>query len=513
MEMRRFKIAGMLLSTVLLFSACNSANTSPALSPRTDNTSTNQAENQPSPGLKNAPAESASYLSGTYSNREYGFSIKYPGTWQVTSENLSKNALFAARTPDDSQRIEILVADGMRSTVYDWLMEQVNMEFYGRPSDVLTPDPQAREVALADGKTQGIEYDMGEAWDITGDNKNKIGAVFRGFEEDDHYLIARISGTDPNAAIWRQWHSIASTLTPIGTSDIRDTTDSHSGSLMKPVVLKNDALDDDPDYRSVDQIAVCHTTTFGGQVRSASTLLWNTYNWVASPLIILPGKQEMVSIVRDWTAGCRLVQSAGVVSRSVIVTYYRDPTTKKDEMVILNQSPVSPLLDTPGWGLATRFQPGSAPFIIQNIRIAGVACHTTGPLQEYDQKVTRIRILDSSHSVLWSKDYPWSYFRSSAAAGYGVIPKSAWKDIPVDNVTVKGVFTIELMADSDQCGKQPEGNSYFAVSYERAFDRGDSKSSSFISENGRRADPWIQLYDYRGYPVCFNLGIRVDGLQ
>jgi len=259
-----------------------------------------------------------------------------------------------------------------------------------------------------------------------------------------------------------------------------------TGSSLQgiPVTLRYDNLDTDPNY--FNQIAVWHSYT---TVSFIGTGISGTL--IKTPLIIKPYKEGAVCLYKDLSEGYKYL--------NIDTTWYRDVINDKVE------------LSKGGWGLATTFKPEKTPFSINNIRIAGVALYTLGIPDDYDKKYVTIRILNKAAEVIWSKDFKWSDFRNPDL-GTDIKPEAFWKHIAVDNVVVNDDFTVDVLALSK--GYYPAGKSYdyFAIAYEEIPNCEPATNNSFISENGKRTDPWIGLYGQKyGNRICFNLRIRVDG--
>lgn len=264
---------------------------------------------------------------------------------------------------------------------------------------------------------------------------------------------------------------------PVMTTAINQTTRLQG----IPATLRYDYLNSEENLFT--QVAVWH-----------SMATFSSPNWgiagkfIESPLIILPGKEGAVAITGDGSGGYKYLP-IGTIS-------YRDTVDEKAE------------LSKPGWGLATTFHPEKTPFAIRSINIAAVANYTRGMLDDYNKKFVFINILNAKSEVIWSKQYKWSDFRSTAASGQ--LPQAVWKEIPV-GVTVDSDFTVDILALSYAYNKAGYAYEYFAVAYDRIEKCGDVTSNSFISGNGKRYNSYIRLYDQYGMPVCFNLCIRIDG--
>ncbi|MDD5171035.1 MAG: hypothetical protein PHN75_19625 [Syntrophales bacterium] len=264
--------------------------------------------------------------------------------------------------------------------------------------------------------------------------------------------------------------------------------------------LRYDNLDNSSDDYLSDQIAIWHTyaklpssastATAGYSPDIHKTFIASSSTGVPvkSPLIILPFKDGMVCIVKNYS-------SLSYQFFKVSTTWYSDQVDESER------------LSQPGWGLTTTFSPPKSPFNIQKINIAAAA-NNSGTAQEYDNYHFIVRILDDRGKQLWSKTLPWSLFRSGTSSGN---PRAIWKSIDVGDVPVSGDFSVEVMTESNEYipGKVPS-NHYLALAYEE-LNTSDINSRSFISDAGSRADTWIRLYDSYGHAHTFNLCIRVDG--
>ncbi len=276
--------------------------------------------------------------------------------------------------------------------------------------------------------------------------------------------------------------------------------------VWKPLSLRYDILTNKNDEYQHDQIAIWHTNCKCSSISYGSLVCrGDTGNAVsstdsetqASPLIILPsitgqGVRGMFIVAADYSGGYRL---ASVASSANI--------DNVDDETLLNQR---------GWGLATTFSPDRLPYRIQGINLCGIAYYTVGPLGEYDKHHIVVRILDQNGAQIWNKLIPWSYFRSTDT--YTVSPKAEWKNIPVDNLTVDGDFTVEVITESNLFQSQgpavPDA-SYVALAYERISDTQNIDTRSYISYDGKKAKDYIRLYDPVGDSLGFNLCLRTDG--
>ncbi|MCX6006889.1 MAG: hypothetical protein NTZ34_06470 [Chloroflexi bacterium] len=251
-----------------------------------------------------------------------------------------------------------------------------------------------------------------------------------------------------------------------------------------PVTLRYDNLNTDVNY--INQIAVWHS-----YAKLSLVNMGIAGTQISTPLIILPYKEGSVCLYKDLSGGYKYL--------SIGTSWYPGVI---DEKIELNKG---------GWGLATTFYPEKTPFSIQNIKIAGVANYTLGTLDDYNNKYIAVRILNRAAEVIWSKYFKWSDFRN-LEIGQDRRSKAFWRDVAVDNVVVDDDFTVDVLALGKGYDTSGESYDYYAVAYEKIPNCGTSTTNSFISENGKRSDPCIGLYDQNGNRVCFNLCIRVDGI-
>ncbi len=274
---------------------------------------------------------------------------------------------------------------------------------------------------------------------------------------------------------------------PVLSGEGQEGRTKKSGNAIKGMhaTLRYDYLSMDENMNS--QIAVWHS--YAQFVKGSWSLVEGRD--IKAPIIILPRKEGFVTIVRSTTEGYQFMPLGW--------TAY---SKSYDEKAMLNQ---------PGWGLATTFHPESTPYRIQKIRMACVANYTEGLIEEYDNKFIKVQILNDKAKVIWSEFFPWSRFRGTAYSDAEGLPAAQWFEIPVNDITVDGDFTVEVCSLGKQYIKEVRGYDYFALAYEKVGLCSNNKTNSFISENGKRPDPWITLYNQYGDRVCFNLCIRVDG--
>jgi hypothetical protein len=257
-----------------------------------------------------------------------------------------------------------------------------------------------------------------------------------------------------------------------------------------PVTLRHDYLNSEENLFT--QVAIWHPyTTFFCPPMGMGI----AGNFVESPLIILPNKEGSVCLLRNDSGDYKYLPLYGK---------YYPCTTSYDVTADENLE-----LSKPGWGLATAFHPVNTPFSIKNIKIAGVANYTTGIMDDYDNKHIVVNILNDKSEVIWSKYCKWRDLRN--IEGTTRLPSAVWRDIAVDNVTVDGDFTVDVLALSHTYNEFSEAYDYFSIAYEKLMQSGNA-TNSFISRNGQRSSPYIGLYDQYGDPVSFNLCIRVEGI-
>jgi len=284
------------------------------------------------------------------------------------------------------------------------------------------------------------------------------------------------------------------------TGTVQPLPASQPEGVWKELNLRYDNLGSGPDEYLYNQIAIGHSYVYVWQ-EDIST----DYNVItkadkkalAGPLIILPsivgyGARGMFAIGKDYAGQYRL--------EMIDFTSRDEPV---DDLASLNQ---------PGWGLLTTFTPEKVPYRIQKIDICGVANYTTGPLIDYDKYHVLVKILDKNGEQIWKKMFSWSDFRNTETRS--IVPAAMWKEIAVDGVTVTDRFSVEVSSESDEYisyGQDIPRARYFALGYEKITDKDKINTQSSISENGRRAQDLIRIYDPKGDPVGFNLCIRIEG--
>ena len=272
---------------------------------------------------------------------------------------------------------------------------------------------------------------------------------------------------------------------PINPPPLSNQTESDTTGAWIHDTLRYDYLNSEEQLYS--QIAVWHsymTITYSNWALEGSL--------IKTPQIILPRKEGKVFLYRDY-AGLIKYKQLGSTSCNTIVD---------DKIVLYN----------PGWGLATEFTPLRTPYKIDKILLCAVSNHD-GLLSEYPNYHVLIRIFDKDGIAVWSKLYDWEYFRNKSTGEPANGPKASWYEIPVSNVEVTGDFYVDILSDSMNYPNswQQGGYHYLAVAYEKVSDCNSNNAHSFISENSKRADPYIGLYDNLGNKICFNLCIRVEG--
>ncbi|MGA9049678.1 MAG: hypothetical protein WB588_11875 [Dehalococcoidia bacterium] len=288
---------------------------------------------------------------------------------------------------------------------------------------------------------------------------------------------------------------------PAGANEPMPATSSTDNSSVPMVILRYDNLNTSSDDYLSSQIAVWHTYAKlpGSSISASAGYSADTHQEftsssttgipVKSPLIILPFREGMVCIIRNYSSLSYQYFKLGTAS-------YYDQVDESDR------------LKEPGWGLMTTFSPGQSPFKIQKLDVAGVANITGGSSDDYNSRLFIVRILDENGRQVWTKLLPWSIFRSDSS---DKIPKAIWRSVEVGDVTMTGDFSVEVLTESNECilGKNPSFN-YLALAYEKVNSK-DVNTRSIISEDGAKPDGWVRLYGQYGDPLAFNLCIRVEG--
>ena len=426
-----------------------------------------------------------------YSDPTYKFSVDYPAGWIPAPATLKGGDFYAKGSGNDSVYIAVRPAMAFREAAIAHMNDMITAGGY----QVVPSIDSETGITLADGTKADLillSAAFGQAKvAITGVLKDGNAIMVFGLRDPKNLELYKEIGSTlvlqtatSNAAIAQPGDNKTTQIAPSANDQIAPAV---------PIVVTPTPLQGIPctlryDYLNTEenlftQVAVWHT------IANFSAPNWGIAGkFVESPLIILPGKEGAVAITGDGSGGYKYLQ-IGTIS-------YRDTVDEKTE------------LGKPGWGLATTFHPEKTPFSIGSIKIAAVANYTQGILDDYNKKFVFINILNAKSEVIWSKQYKWSDFRSTAASGQ--LPQAVWKEIPV-GVTVEGDFTVDILALSYTYTKAGNQYNYFAVAYEKLETCGDVSTNSFISGNGKRYTPYIRLYDQYGMPACFNLCIRVDG--
>jgi hypothetical protein len=383
-------------------------------------------------------------------------------------------------------------------------------------SVIFAPACEAPPVTINDFHASPATINQGQAstliWDVTGVSRvtlnNGIGEVVPTGkaivtpEATTKYVLTAMRGKQPLTREVTVTVNAEAKSGQQGQTTVPANTVQNQEIKVKgvPATLKYDSMNGTNDDLLSNQIAVWHTyakmagassaatSFYSNSTRGGTSTLGSAGTAVKSPLLILPDSEGMVCIVRNY---------AQVSYRyfNIVTTWYGDST---DEAAHLAQ---------PGYGLATVFSPEKTPFKIQKINIAAVA-NNSGTPDEYEQYHFIVRVLDGKNSQVWSKTVPWSYFKSTETAD---TPAAAWKSIPVDDLTVNGDFTVEVLSESnDYSIGRIKSFHYLALAYEKVTDK-DAETRSYISENGIKSDSWVKLYDAYGHIRNFNLCIRVEG--
>jgi|GEM_PF-554686 hypothetical protein len=347
-------------------------------------------------------------------------------------------------------------------------------------------------------------------WDVSGTNVVNISGVGDVAPSGKAIVIPR-STTTYVLTVPKSTQSLSVTINvqstedlsgaqPAGTNVQAPATSAADNSSVTMVTLRYDNLNSSSDNYLSNQIAVWHTYAklpganaaasagYSVDVLRGFTSSGTTGIPVKSPLIILPSGEGMVCIVKNYSSLSYKYFKLGTA-------WYNDQLDESDR------------LKAPGWGLMTTFSPAQTPFNIQKLDIAGVANITDSP-DGYNTQLFVVRILDENGRQLWIKSLPWSTFRSDSS---DQIPKAVWRSIDVDDITVTGDFSVEVLTESKEytTNKNPSYN-YLALAYEKVIGQ-NVNTRSMISDDGAKPDSWIRLYTEYGNPIPFNLCIRAEG--
>ena len=203
-----FVVIMMVLVLALILPACAPAKpvTPPATTPPA------------APPATPPPAAPPAVADQTYTNAEYGFTIKYPGTWKEGKPSVA-TTIFFAQGPgggfDDFFQVNIRPADNFKDAVLAWVTEQVaSKKIDAKPVIV-----SEKAIKLSDGR-DGYEV-IGEVDAII----MKLGSDYHGFMKDGKAVMINVGGIlKPNVDKYAQWEKILNTLTFAGAAAPATTT-------------------------------------------------------------------------------------------------------------------------------------------------------------------------------------------------------------------------------------------------------------------------------------------------
>lgn len=387
-----------------------------------------------------------------YTHPTYNFSIKYPNGWTPMSTTIKGGEFYAKGPGNDSVYIAVRPATNFREVAINCMYDLIAAEGY----QIVPSIDNETTVTLADGTKADVIL-----LSVFGRAKAAITGVLK-----DGNAIMIFGAMDPkNLELYKE---IGSTLVLQTATPNVSTAQSGDNKTTQVVPIEGNQLTQLQGipitlsyYRGEDlqrQMAVWHPYY---RVQQMGSMPGGTRPDERCPVTIIPGAAMPIDGIQ--------------------------PININDEKELLKQ---------PGWGLGTTFSPPKTPFTITNVNMAAVAHWTDGYFGDYYKKYALINILDNNAKVIWSKYLPWSDYRNIDSANR--YPKAAWRNIAVDNVTVDGNFTVDILSWSDLYNHTGPQCRYFAVANAAIGD-----GNSFISDNGKRSMTCIRN---------LNLLISVDGI-
>lgn len=133
-----------------------------------------------------APAAAADQV---YKNTDYGFTIKYPGTWQIKPSKVATTVFYAqgpGGTFDDFLQVNVRPAANFKDAALEMITQQLVAQNFGSAKPEVISE---KAVTLSDGKTQGSEVIIEVDLVIM-----KMGAAYYGFMKDGKAVIVNVAG-------------------------------------------------------------------------------------------------------------------------------------------------------------------------------------------------------------------------------------------------------------------------------------------------------------------------------
>jgi hypothetical protein len=145
----------------------------------------------------------------TYKNSDYGFSVKYPGTWQTKQTKVATTVFYAqgpGGTFDDFLQVNVRPAANFKDAAVEMVTQQLVAQGFGSAIPEVVSE---KSVTLSDGKTQGSEVIIEVDLLIL-----KMGAAYYGYMKDGKAVIINIGGViKAGADKYPAWKKIYQSLT------------------------------------------------------------------------------------------------------------------------------------------------------------------------------------------------------------------------------------------------------------------------------------------------------------
>jgi len=141
------------------------------------------------PAAPPAATSPAAPADQTYKNTDYGFSVKYPGTWQIKPSKVTTTVFYAqgpGGTFDDFIQVNIRPATSFKDAALEMITQQLIAQNFGSAKPEVISE---KAVTLSDGKTQGSEIIIEVDLLIL-----KMGAAYYGYMKDGKAVIINVAG-------------------------------------------------------------------------------------------------------------------------------------------------------------------------------------------------------------------------------------------------------------------------------------------------------------------------------
>ena len=161
------------------------------------------------PACAPAATTPAAAADQTYKNTDYGFSVKYPGTWQTKPTKVATTVFYAqgpGGTFDDFIQVNIRPAANFKAAAVEMVTQQLVAQGFGSATPEVISE---KTVTLSDGKTQGSEVIIEVDLLIL-----KMGAAYYGYMKDGKAVIVNIGGVIKSGVDkYPAWKKIYGSLT------------------------------------------------------------------------------------------------------------------------------------------------------------------------------------------------------------------------------------------------------------------------------------------------------------